>query len=256
MTSIGYFLSAEQYNPKELVDQARRAEAAGFDRLWISDHFHPWNDEQGESAFVWGVIGALSEVTSLPVSTAVTCPTIRMHPAILAQASATAAVQLDEEEMDIALVVEDAIALTAGRAADVGVRIERVLHEPLPALRADARRVKQILVNLLSNAVKFTTAGGDVKVTVKRVRDGLMVAVSDTGIGMAPEEIPVALSRFGQVDNRLARKFEGSGLGLPLSKRLAELHGGTLQIESKQQVGTTVTVIFPIERLSDLRVAA
>ncbi|MDT5070780.1 MAG: hypothetical protein QOH82_100 [Mycobacterium sp.] len=67
MTTFGYFLSSEQFGPSELVDQARRAEAAGFDALWISDHFHPWNDEQGQSPFVWGVIGALSEATSLPV---------------------------------------------------------------------------------------------------------------------------------------------------------------------------------------------
>lgn len=95
MTSYGYFLSCEQYDPHELVDQARRAEAAGFDRLWISDHFHPWLDEQGQSPFVWSVIGALSQVTTLPITTAVTCPTIRIHPAIVAQAAATAAVQTE-----------------------------------------------------------------------------------------------------------------------------------------------------------------
>ena len=95
MTYYGYFLSCEQYGPHELIDQARRAEDAGFERLWISDHFHPWNDRQGQSAFVWGVIGALSQVTSLPVTTAVTSPIIRIHPAILAQATATAAVQLE-----------------------------------------------------------------------------------------------------------------------------------------------------------------
>src|ERR1700712_1745869 len=94
MTSLGYFLSCEQFGPKELVEQAKRAEAAGFDKLWISDHFHPWNDEQGQSPFVWGVIGALSEATSLPGSTGVTCPTVRIHPAVIAQAAATAAVQL------------------------------------------------------------------------------------------------------------------------------------------------------------------
>src|SRR6201992_1050414 len=94
MAKIGYFLSCEQFGPAELIDQAKRAEAAGFEALWISDHFHPWNDRQGQSPFVWGVIGALSQVTSLPVTTAVTCPIIRIHPAILAQATATAAVQL------------------------------------------------------------------------------------------------------------------------------------------------------------------
>jgi G6PDH family F420-dependent oxidoreductase len=92
---IGYFLSCEEYTPAELVDQAVRAEAAGFEALCISDHFHPWNDEQGQSPFVWSVIGALSQACSLPVLTAVTCPTVRMHPAIVAQAAATSAVMLD-----------------------------------------------------------------------------------------------------------------------------------------------------------------
>ncbi|MFD1150027.1 TIGR03557 family F420-dependent LLM class oxidoreductase [Saccharothrix hoggarensis] len=93
MVSIGYFLSSEEFTPRELVDQARWAERAGFERLWISDHYHPWNDQQGQSPFVWSVIGALSEVTSLPITTAVTCPTVRIHPAVVAQAAATAAVQ-------------------------------------------------------------------------------------------------------------------------------------------------------------------
>lgn len=95
MTEYGYFLSCEESGPKELVEQARMAEQAGFSALWISDHFHPWNHEQGQSPFVWSVIGALTQATSLPVETAVTCPTVRTHPAIVAQAAATSAVQLD-----------------------------------------------------------------------------------------------------------------------------------------------------------------
>jgi G6PDH family F420-dependent oxidoreductase len=89
---IGYFLSCEEYTPDQLVEQAVLAERAGFEALWISDHFHPWNDEQGQSPFVWSVIGALSQVCSLPVTTAVTCPTVRINPAIIAQAAATSAV--------------------------------------------------------------------------------------------------------------------------------------------------------------------
>lgn len=90
---IGYHLSCEEHGPRQLVDQARRAEDAGFDYLQISDHFHPWVPQQGQSPFVWGVLGALAEATSIPVGTAVTCPTIRTHPAIVAHAAATAAVQ-------------------------------------------------------------------------------------------------------------------------------------------------------------------
>ena len=86
---FGYFLSCEEYSPAQLVEQAVAAEKAGFEALWISDHYHPWNDEQGQSPFVWGMIGALSQACSLPVTTAVTCPTTRIHPAVIAQAAAT-----------------------------------------------------------------------------------------------------------------------------------------------------------------------
>src|SRR4051812_30070064 len=91
MTKFGYFLSSEEHSPRELIRQARLAEQAGFEALWISDHYHPWLDEQGESSFVWSVIGALSEAVSLPITTAVTCPLVRIHPAIIAQAAATSA---------------------------------------------------------------------------------------------------------------------------------------------------------------------
>ncbi|MDR8412995.1 LLM class F420-dependent oxidoreductase [Nonomuraea sp. 3-1Str] len=91
MTTFGYFLSCEEHGPRELVRQAKAAERAGFEALWISDHFHPWLDAQGQSPFVWSVIGALAEATSLPITTAVTCPLMRIHPVITAQAAATTA---------------------------------------------------------------------------------------------------------------------------------------------------------------------
>ena len=87
--------SREEFGPADLVEQARMAEQAGFRSLWISDHFHPWNDAQGQSPFVWSVLGALSEAVSLPVETAVTCPTVRTHPAVVAQAAATTAVMTE-----------------------------------------------------------------------------------------------------------------------------------------------------------------
>ena len=89
---IGYFLASEEYSPRELIEQAKKAEQAGFHALWISDHYHPWNDEQGHSSFVWSTIGALAQATSLPVTTGVTCPTVRIHPAVIAQAAATSGV--------------------------------------------------------------------------------------------------------------------------------------------------------------------
>jgi len=94
MTEYGYFLPCEEHGPAERVEQVRMAERAGFTSLWISDHYHPWNDDQGQSPFVRSAIGTLSQAVSLPVQTAVTCPTVRIHPAVVAQAAATSAVQL------------------------------------------------------------------------------------------------------------------------------------------------------------------
>jgi G6PDH family F420-dependent oxidoreductase len=92
---IGCFLSSEEHGPRALVEQARRAQDAGFHALWISDHYHPWIDAQGHSPFVWSTIGAISRMCDLPVTTAVTCPTVRIHPAVIAQAAATSALLLD-----------------------------------------------------------------------------------------------------------------------------------------------------------------
>jgi G6PDH family F420-dependent oxidoreductase len=93
---IGYFLASEEWGPQALVDQAVKAQSAGFDGLWISDHYHPWNDEQGHSPFVWSTIAAISQATrGMHVTTAVTCPTVRIHPAIIAQAAATSAALLE-----------------------------------------------------------------------------------------------------------------------------------------------------------------
>src|SRR6201996_7987682 len=93
---LGYFLSSEEWSPRDLVQQAVKAQQAGFERLWISDHYHPWTDAQGHSGFVWATIGAIAQAApGMHVTTAVTCPTIRTHPAVIAQAAATAAVLLD-----------------------------------------------------------------------------------------------------------------------------------------------------------------
>jgi len=109
MTQFGYFLSSEEYTPAELIAQARLAEEAGFDALWISDHFHPWTDAQGQSPFVWSMIGAISQVCDLPVTTAVTCPTVRTHPAIIAQAAATSAALLGPGRFRLGLGTGEAL---------------------------------------------------------------------------------------------------------------------------------------------------
>jgi len=92
---LGLFLSSEEWGPVDLVRQAQRGEEAGFHALWISDHYHPWIDEQGHSPFVWGTIGAIAQATNMRVTTGVTCPTVRIHPAVIAHAAATASVLLE-----------------------------------------------------------------------------------------------------------------------------------------------------------------
>jgi G6PDH family F420-dependent oxidoreductase len=132
---IGYFLASEEFRPAELLDQARGAERAGFEALWISDHFHPWNDAQGQSAFVWSTIGALSQVTRLPVTTAVTCPTMRMHPAIIAQAAASSAVLL-QGRFVLGVGTGEALNehILGGPWPNIGIRLE-MLEEALAVIR-------------------------------------------------------------------------------------------------------------------------
>ena len=158
--------------------------------------------------------------------------------------------ELHEEEIGIPELAHSVWRLIQQRAEKQGVRLIMELPEDPPALFADLRKLKQILVNLISNAIKFTEAGG--KVTMKvwfRGNSGYVFQVADTGIGIALEDIPKALSQFGQVDSTLGRRHEGTGLGLPLTKALVELHGGSLDLQSQPGVGTTVTVRFPAERI-------
>ena len=120
----------------------------------------------------------------------------------------------------------------------------------MPLIYIDQRRIKQVLLNLLSNAVKFTPEAGEVTLSAwVNVNGSLAVSVADTGIGMDEEEITKALSTFGQVDSGLDRKHEGTGLGLPLTKGLMERHGGSLEIKSKKDHGTLITVTFPKQRV-------
>ena len=157
---------------------------------------------------------------------------------------------LHEDKIEIPEIISAALKMVKQRAEQGGIKLELELPDPLPALRADERRLKQILVNLLSNAVKFTEAGGEVTLSAwYRTDSGYCFQITDTGIGIAPEDIPKALSRFGQIDGDLNRQYEGTGLGLPLTKALVELHGGALDLQSEVGVGTTVTVRFPAERL-------
>lgn len=137
MPTIGYFLSCEEYAPRQLLEQARLAEEAGFDALWISDHYHPWTSEQGQSPFLWSVIGALSQVCELPVTTAVTCPTLRIHPAVIAQAAATSAVLLGEDRFRLGVGTGEALNehVLGDPWPEADVRLE-MLEESVEVMRA------------------------------------------------------------------------------------------------------------------------
>jgi len=158
--------------------------------------------------------------------------------------------ELREEEVDPRDVVGAVERLVAERATRAGLRLSIDLPERLPRLTADERKLKQVLLNLMSNAIKFTPEGGRVALAARREVDGSFVfEVSDTGIGIAAEDIPRAFAPFEQVDSRLSRQFEGTGLGLPLSDGFVKLHGGRLELKSQPGVGTRAIVTLPPERV-------
>jgi two-component system, cell cycle sensor histidine kinase PleC len=159
--------------------------------------------------------------------------------------------KLDVREtiIDPVRLVENCVPLVREQAVAGGIELRTEFVPGVPYIRADERRVRQIIVNLLSNAVKFTERGGRVIVGAAQHRDGWIdISVSDTGVGMSEADLVVALQPFRQVDNSLARRYEGTGLGLPLARELARLHGGDLKFVSAPGRGTTVTVRLPPER--------
>jgi signal transduction histidine kinase len=147
-------------------------------------------------------------------------------------------------------VVSDCQRLMAERVRVSNLELAIDLPADLPLLRGDELRLKQVVLNLLSNAVKFTPVGGRITLTARTTAEGgIVLAVADTGIGMKQEEIPIALEPFRQIDSALNRRYEGTGLGLPLARTLVELHDGTLSIDSAPSAGTTVTVMLPAARV-------
>ncbi|MBP2471637.1 G6PDH family F420-dependent oxidoreductase [Crossiella equi] len=238
MVSIGYFLSCEEHGPRELVRQARLAEAAGFERLWISDHFHPWNGEQGQSPFVWSVIGALSEAVSLPITTAVTCPTVRVHPAVIAQAAATAAVQTRGRFV---------LGVGSGEALN-----EHILGDPWPS--AGKR------LDMLEEAVEVIRAlhgGGFTD------HEGEHYSVRNARLYTLPDQpVPIYVSAFGPKAARLAGRI---GDGFVSTKPDAETlrifreHGGAGKpaqggfkvcwADTEEEAAKTVHRLWPNESL-------
>ncbi|MDP3966657.1 MAG: TIGR03557 family F420-dependent LLM class oxidoreductase [Nocardioides sp.] len=203
---FGYFLSTEEHSPAALVEQARLAEKAGFEHLWISDHFHPWNEEQGESPFVWSVIGAISQVCDLPVTTAVTCPTVRTHPAVIAQAAATSAVMLEGRFI---------LGVGSGEALN-----EHVLGDPWPSV--------DVRLEMLEEAVEV----------IRRLWTGEFVnhrgrfyTVDNARIYTLPDEPPpIYMSGFGakatDVAARIADGYQTTSPDPELLGRFREASGG------------------------------
>jgi two-component system cell cycle sensor histidine kinase PleC len=147
-------------------------------------------------------------------------------------------------------VIQDSMTTIKGQALEMGVMLESHLLTALPSIQGDPTKLRQILINLLSNAVKFTPRDGSVTVSARPASDdGFAIVVADTGIGMTEAEMVIAMEPFGQVENSLSRSFQGTGLGLPLARRMTELHGGRLTIHSVKGVGTTVEVWLPAERI-------
>ena len=203
---IGYFLSSEEYTPAELIEQAKGAERAGFSALWISDHYHPWVDAQGQSAFVWSTIGALSQVTTLPITTAVTCPTVRIHPAVIAQAAATSAV------------------LTGGRFR-LGVGTGEALNEHI---FGDAWPEAEVRLEMLEEAVEIMRElwkGGNVSYRGKHY------TVENARIYTLPDKpVEVLVSAFGpkalEVAGRIGEGYISTMPDADMVRQFRENGGG------------------------------
>ena len=156
---------------------------------------------------------------------------------------------LHEEDVDLHSLIGEACRMVSAQAVQSRLQIRNNIPGDVPHIHGDERRIKQIVLNLLSNAIKFTPEGGVVTVTAEEAVDGMWLQIADTGIGIAEADMKNVLERFGQVDSAYTRMHQGTGLGLPLTKQLIELHGGWLGIKSEVNVGTSVSVIFPPERL-------
>lgn len=206
MTEIAYALSSEEHDARTLVNVARQAEAAGFRSLWISDHYHPWIDRQGQSPFVWSVIGAIAATTELTVTTAVTCPLIRIHPAVIAQATATSANLLPGRFR---------FGVGTGEALN-----EHILGDPWPA--ADVR------LDMLAEAIEVIRSLWTGKTVTHR---GEHYTVEHARIYTAPDDtIPVLVSAFGPKALEVAARIGDGWMTTHPDAEMAERYqesGGT-----------------------------
>ncbi|HYD98127.1 MAG TPA: HAMP domain-containing sensor histidine kinase, partial [Alphaproteobacteria bacterium] len=161
--------------------------------------------------------------------------------------------ELHEESVDVQALVASAVRMMQPQAQRSDIALDWTVESGLAPLRGDERRLRQVLLNLIGNAVKYTQSGGRIRVAAGREADGrLALAVADTGIGIDPAEQGRVMEAFVQVDNTVNRGVQGTGLGLPLARRLTELHGGTLTLDSAPGLGTTVTIHLPPSRIAGL----
>src|SRR5262249_27863805 len=155
--------------------------------------------------------------------------------------------RLEVQPVDLGSVIEAAVEVVRPAADAKNIRLQVVLDTQTGPVSGDAARLQQVFWNLLSNAVKFTPKGGRVQVALERVNSHVEIAVSDTGIGIAPEFLPYVFERFQQADTGTARRHGGLGLGLAIVRHIAELHGGTVHVESDGTgQGATFTVKLPL----------
>ena len=156
--------------------------------------------------------------------------------------------ELEVTDFNLPVAIDNALTLVHERAARRGLTLTQDVDERLGDFRGDERKIKQVLLNLLSNAIKFTPEGGKVQVRAELKGEVVEIAVADTGVGIAPEDQELVFEEFRQVGTDVAKKHEGTGLGLALSRRFVELHGGNLWLESEVGVGSTFTFALPVRR--------
>jgi signal transduction histidine kinase len=153
--------------------------------------------------------------------------------------------ELEQTDFDLPTAIDNALTLVRERAARRGVALHTTVDERLGQVQADERKIRQVLLNLLSNAIKFTPAGGRIEVVAKLMNGSIEVSVSDTGVGIAPEDQEAVFEEFRQVGTA-DKKVEGTGLGLALSRKFIELHGGKIWVKSQVGEGSTFTFTIPV----------
>jgi two-component system cell cycle sensor histidine kinase PleC len=155
-------------------------------------------------------------------------------------------------DLDLNKLAAASMRFVKPRATKANIRLIEDFPEEHVVIKADAKRLKQVFLNLLSNSVKFTPSDGSVTLSIKKdaFKKLVYISVTDTGIGMSEEDIPKAISSFGQIDSKLSRKYEGTGLGLPLTKKLVELMNGTISVDSTENYGSIFKIVIPLPHAS------